>query len=110
MLFATSWKSFDIEVDGPNWYGWIESRRGFMTSIHISHNILLWIGHIMYLASEGIGEINDKWVKQQWSYEYSIYENSQGRYIRIVTVQGRRKRQAIVPEFKENKGWANIAG
>lgn len=80
-----------------------------MTSIHISHNVLLWIGHIMCLASEGIGEINDKWVKQQWSYEYSIYEIGQGRYIRIVAVQGRRKRHVIFPKFKENKGWANIA-
>ncbi|MCD7454350.1 hypothetical protein HAX54_024439 [Datura stramonium] len=86
LLFATNWKSLGIEEEGPIWYGWIERKRGFMTSIHICHNILLWIGHITCLASEGIGEI------------------------RIVAVQGRRKRQIIVLELKENYGWTDIAG
>lgn len=66
----------------------------------------------MRLASVGVGGICRKWRKIQQAYDYFFFQNfnSQGRFLRIVAMQGRSISQIILPEFKETSGWTDLAG
>ncbi|WMV41821.1 hypothetical protein MTR67_035206 [Solanum verrucosum] len=114
MYFAMGFKSYDISrswARGESWYDWIERGRKGMSRSSFSQNTMEWLCRTLKEASKVKGNFVCRWKRQELSTQLFCARNfnNRGRYISIISVQGKNRAVLIIPETAFNVGWWDLA-
>lgn len=114
-FFILGGKSFEIieESQGiDRWFSWIERSRRFTSQVKIDEENLRWVCEQMHRASKGQGNLCRRWGTKIQTCLYRVYQNfnSYGRFLRIETWTGDRRKAIIIPEMITTKDGENLQG
>jgi len=114
MYFAMGFKSYDISrswARGESWYDWIERGRKGMSRSSFSQNTMEWLCRTLKEASKVKGNFVCRWKRQELSTQLFCARNfnNRGRYISIISVQGKNRAVLIIPETAFNVGLWDLA-
>jgi len=114
IFFAMGFKSYDIARDESRaemWYDWTERGRIMMSRASFSQKSMEWICSILKEASKVKGNNVRRWRRQEHvSHLFCARNfNNKGRYISIISIQGKSRAVLIVPEISFNAGWWDLA-
>jgi len=114
IFFAMGFKSYDIARDESRaemWYDWTERGRIMMSRASFSQKSMEWICSILKEASKVKGNNVRRWRRHEHiSHLFCARNfNNKGRYISIISIQGKSRAVLIVPEISFNAGWWDLA-
>lgn len=114
LYFRAGEKSYDITESYSSsifWYDWVERCKSSLRTMILSKRVLIWLCHLLRLASRVTGNRVNRWRMNDHPSTYFCSQkfNRAGRFISIIAVQRQRRSIIIIPELEFNGGWEILA-